>query len=287
MLGQTTDEMVFREMHEPREDRSERPTLPAAWRSDNYRDLIEPFTRQYAEAALDLIGGLGPGHSVIDIAAGTGAFSIAAAKTGATVLATDYSPDMVQSLKRALVSYPDGKAEIMDGQALTVPDGGFDAAVSIFGIMLFPDWNAGFAELARVVRPGGKGCVAIWENPVGAGPMPVFMNAYHAAFPDRETPPPVPAMRYLSDAENLKCEMARVGFTTLEVHVTEGVWVAPSVDWTMSNLFRIFGTVPLFAMLPDGDFGKLREALRAEFDKYASAETLRIPANANIILGVR
>ena len=44
----------------------------------------------------------------------------------------------------------------MNGEALTVPDASFDAAFSIFGVMLFSDWRRGLREQARVLRSGGK-----------------------------------------------------------------------------------------------------------------------------------
>ena len=62
----------------------------------------------------------------------------------------------------------------MDGEALTVADASFDAAFSIFGVMLFSDWRRGLREQARVVRPGGKACVATWAEPPGGGPFVVM-----------------------------------------------------------------------------------------------------------------
>ena len=56
----------------------------------------------------------------------------------------------------------------MDGQALDLPDAAFDAVVSVFGVMLFPDWRAGLREMARVTRSGGSAAIAVWKNADGA-----------------------------------------------------------------------------------------------------------------------
>ncbi len=100
---------------------------------------------------------------MLDIACGAGALALVAARDGAQILATDFSPGMVA----AVLSHglPNVDALVMDGQALDLPDACFDAAFSIFGIMLFPDWRKGLAEMARVVRPGGS---AAWR----AGSIP-------------------------------------------------------------------------------------------------------------------
>ncbi len=57
----------------------------------------------------------------------------------------------------AAAGRPNVDARVMDGQALALPDAGFDAVFSIFGVILFPDWRKGLAEMARVTRPGATG----------------------------------------------------------------------------------------------------------------------------------
>jgi ubiquinone/menaquinone biosynthesis C-methylase UbiE len=97
------------------------------------------------------------------MATGTGALALAAARTGAQVLATDFSPGMVACV--AAAGLPNVEARVMDGQALDLPDARFDAAFSIFGVIMFPDWRKGLAEMRRVTKPGGYGAVVL----AGAG----------------------------------------------------------------------------------------------------------------------
>ena len=101
--------------------------------------------------------GLSPGMRFLDVAAGSGALSIPAARLGARVLATDLSPAMLELLERR--ARDEGlsiETRVMDGHALDLDDDSFDLAGSQFGVMLFPDMPKGIAEMARVVRPGGR-----------------------------------------------------------------------------------------------------------------------------------
>ena len=97
--------------------------------------------------------GLRPGMRFLDVAAGSGALSIPAARLGAQVLATDQSPVMLERLSaRARNEGLDVETRVMDGHALELDDDSFEMAGSQFGVMLFPDMPKGIREMARVVR---------------------------------------------------------------------------------------------------------------------------------------
>ena len=98
---------------------------------------------------------LRPGMRFLDVAAGSGALSIPAARLGAQVLATDQSPVMLDLLEeRARKEGLDIETRVMDGHALELDDDSFDMAGSQFGVMLFPDMPKGIREMARVVEAG-------------------------------------------------------------------------------------------------------------------------------------
>ena len=194
----------------------EAPVTPDHWdrAARHYEATAHPFTTLFAETALTKVN-LGPGDRVLDVAAGTGALSIAAARTGAQVLATDFSPAMVARIAAAGLANID--TQVMDGQALTLPDASFDAVFSIFGVIMFPDWQKGLAEMARVTRAGGSGVVAAWQDQ-GAATFLLLHQIRRALFPERGEAALPEAMTVLSRPEGLAAAMVAAGFHDPDVH---------------------------------------------------------------------
>ena len=127
----------------------------AAW------DRIAPELRPDQHADANVAGneglrraGLRSGMRFLDVAAGSGALAIPAARRGARVLAIDQSPVMLDLLRqRARTEGLDIETRVMDGHALALDADSFDMAGSQFGVMLFPDMPRGIREMARVVGP--------------------------------------------------------------------------------------------------------------------------------------
>jgi demethylmenaquinone methyltransferase/2-methoxy-6-polyprenyl-1,4-benzoquinol methylase len=112
--------------------------------------------RQAAAAAADLAAG----DRALDCCTGTGDLALALADrvtTAGEVVGVDFSPRMVALArdKAARRGVP-ATFEVADALALPFPDGAFDAATVAFGIRNVADLDAGLAEMARVVRPGGR-----------------------------------------------------------------------------------------------------------------------------------
>ena len=142
-------------------------------------------------ASVDLAAALGikRGDRVLDVAAGTGNFALAAAAGGAAVTALDLSSAMIAAGRRRsggdAIAWHEGDAE-----SLPFADGTFDVCASVFGVMFAPDQPRAAAELARVVKPGGKVAVAAWtpEGKIGR-----FIRAIRGPFKGKpaETPAPL------------------------------------------------------------------------------------------------
>jgi ubiquinone/menaquinone biosynthesis C-methylase UbiE len=121
------------------------------------------------ELMLDLAG-LAPGSRVLDVAAGTGEQTLAAARRVGPVgqvLATDISASMLttatQEAKKAGLA--NVETRVMDAQHLDLESESFDATISQMGVMLVPDHRAALAEMHRVLKPGGKLAVIVWSTP--------------------------------------------------------------------------------------------------------------------------
>ena len=100
---------------------------------------------------------------VIDVAAGNGNASLAAARRFADVTSTDYvSALLEQGMRRAAADGLPMMTRVADAENLPFPDGEFDVALSTFGVMFAPNQPRAAAELLRVVRPGGRIGLANW-----------------------------------------------------------------------------------------------------------------------------
>ena len=103
------------------------------------------------------------GERVLDVAAGNGNATLAAARHFAHVTSTDYVPGLLERAReRAAAERLDVIFEQVDAEALPFDDGAFDAALSTFGVMFTPNQEKAAAELVRVVRRGGRIGLANW-----------------------------------------------------------------------------------------------------------------------------
>ncbi len=187
----------------------------AAWDgiAPGYDAFVTPSHMELGEDALRRAG-LRPGMRFLDVAAGSGALGIPAARLGAKVLSVDISPVMVERLQaRARREGLDLVARVMDGHALELEDGAFDVSGSQFGVMLFPDLPRGLSEMARVTRAGGKVVVLTFGNPTQIEFFGFFVGAIRAAVPGFAGPPmdPPPVAFQIVDPEVFRGRMVGAG----------------------------------------------------------------------------
>jgi SAM-dependent methyltransferase len=118
---------------------------------------------------LDLAG-VGPGQRVLDVAAGAGEQTLTIAGRvgpGGSVLATDISPRILElaDLEARRAGLTNVATRAMDGEALDLPDGAFDAVVSRVGLIYFPDQHRALTEMRRVLAPGGRVAAIVYSTP--------------------------------------------------------------------------------------------------------------------------
>jgi ubiquinone/menaquinone biosynthesis C-methylase UbiE len=133
----------------------------AAWSSGDY--AVVGTTLQIVGEELCEALDLRPGQKVLDVAAGNGNASLAAARRWCDVVATDYVPALLERAReRAAAERLDIEFREADAEALPFSDDTFDVVVSTFGVMFAADHDRAAAELARVCKPGGKVGLANW-----------------------------------------------------------------------------------------------------------------------------
>jgi ubiquinone/menaquinone biosynthesis C-methylase UbiE len=246
--------------------------------AQHYEKTAHPFTARYAAAALAHVA-LTPESRVLDVAAGTGALALLAAQTGAQVLATDFSPGMVARIAAARL--PNVEARVMDGQALALDDGSFDAVFSIFGVIMFPDWRKGLAEMARVTRPGGFGVVATWQDR-GAATFLLLGQIRRKLFPERDGMTMPEAVKALSEPADFARALTVAGYRDPRIeHVTYDYELDVAA---LAEPDTLFGMSPDWASLSTSE----KVAVIAEVRRMAGERPiLPVPSTALIAVARR
>ena len=132
-----------------------------AWASGDY--AVVGTTLQLVGELLAEACDLRFDEQVLDVAAGNGNATLAAARRGARVISTDYVAQLLErGADRARAEHLEVTFQVADAEALPFEDGRFDAVLSTFGVMFTPDHAKAAGELARVCRPGGRIGLANW-----------------------------------------------------------------------------------------------------------------------------
>lgn len=156
----------------------------------------------YAAVASEVIAALGPvlveesgiasGMRVLDVAAGSGNVAIPAANAGATVVASDITPELLEAGRAAASRVgADIDWQVADAQALPFDENEFDAVVSCVGVMFAPRHQDSADELIRVCRPGGTVGLINWTPRGFIGQMFATMKPFAPTPPPGACPPPL------------------------------------------------------------------------------------------------
>lgn len=206
-----------------------------------------PVSMEWATRALRQVT-IGPGRSLLDVAAGSGGLSIPAAMTGTDVTAVDISPTMIHLLDRRARSVGlEIDTRVMNATSLAFGDDRFDVVASLNGVSAIVEAPRGLAEMARVTRPGGAVMVITYgAGEKGGGPEMVLSTVIDTIDDfavSRDDRPPRPSQ--WSDPEDLRAHLGEVGLS--EIRVTTHQERIPLES--AQSLWRLLSSDPIGAQI--------------------------------------
>jgi ubiquinone/menaquinone biosynthesis C-methylase UbiE len=229
------------------------------------------------------------GHSVLDVAAGTGEATVGLAScvgTTGRLLAVDLSVPMLR-VAVTKVAGPRVGVAVMDGQELACRDRSFDAVVCQLGLMFFPAPLRGLEECRRVLRPGGRVALLVWSRPERVPYFGILADAL-----SRHLPPAQHDALYqpsaLADADRLGELLTRAGFHEVSVTPERRRRAFGSFEDYWEAIEAGAGRLgPLYLGLPETPRRAVREEVRQRMAPFRSGAGLILEAEALIGKGVR
>jgi SAM-dependent methyltransferase len=205
--------------------REEEVAPPEAWDAiaGGYDEFVAPGEAPFANAGLRLAG-LTSGQRFLDVAAGPGGLSLPAARLGAKVLATDWSPAMIERFEARVrdEGLSNAVGRVMDAHDLKIADNTFDVTGSQFGVMLVPDQPLALREMVRVTKPGGRVLLIAYGSPDDFETLQLFIAALQTVVPGFEGLPddPPPLDFQVADPELMRHRLIDAGLKDVVVDTT-------------------------------------------------------------------
>ncbi len=243
--------------------------------------LFSPWSRHLVEGA-----GINEGSHVLDIACGSGVLARQAlTKTGDSgrVVGIDPAPGMIAAAREL---EPNIEWVLGSAEELGFDDLGFDSVVSQFGMMFFKDRHAAASEMFRVMKPGGRLAVAVWNsienNPAYGDIIAVLDEEVSIAAGD--------ALRLpysLGDSEKVTAVFDHAGFINLSVETKTEQATFPSSRTMVEAELR--GWLPLFDInLSEEKIADVLTKSDIKLSKYAARTGEAVfPTSAYIVTALK
>jgi ubiquinone/menaquinone biosynthesis C-methylase UbiE len=243
-------------------------------------DFFGRITTRLVEPLLDACD-VGPGARVLDVATGPGYVAARAAERGASVVGVDIAEAMLARARRLQpqLDFRHGNAE-----ALPFSDGSFDAVVANFALLHLGRPEQAAAEFARVLAPGGRLALTVWDTPDRARILGVLVDAVAAAgaVVPQDIPVGPPFFRF-SDEQEFARLLRSQGLEDIQVQTISFAHHVSSPDALWAGLLA--GMVRTSALVLRQTEEKQRE-IRAAFDRivqqFEVGEQLGIPVSVKL-----
>jgi ubiquinone/menaquinone biosynthesis C-methylase UbiE len=255
------------------------------------RYMVPAFFGPWASRLLEWAAP-GPGERVLDVASGTGVVARQAAPIvgrSGHVVGVDFSPHMLAVAREAArgdglaIEWREGRAE-----ALPFADGSFDLVLCQFALMFFADRSAAVAEMLRVLRPGGRAGLSVFQ-PLDRHP---FYETLHEAILRRLGASGVEDIFSLGDAATLQALMAAAGFRRVEIEPVRMTARFPDPDAFLAGEIDVdTASVPSMQHLDPAARKALAAAIREEMEgplrEHVEDHHVVLPFHANFVRAER
>jgi ubiquinone/menaquinone biosynthesis C-methylase UbiE len=249
----------------------------AGWdaKASGYDDFLGQVTRRLVEPLLHAVAAR-RGVRMLDVATGPGYTAARAAERGALVVGVDIAEEMIALASRL---HPRLDFRVASAEALPFPDDSFDAVVGNFALLHLARPELAAAEFCRVLVPGGRLALTVWDTPERARLFGVFLDAVTeaGADPPEEIPVGPPFFRF-SDEQEFARLLADQQLEDIKVETITFSHQVSSPDELWLGLLA--GTVRTSALI-QGQPDEVQEQIRVAFDRvvqrYRVGDQLAVP----------
>jgi ubiquinone/menaquinone biosynthesis C-methylase UbiE len=254
--------------------------------------FVDARAAAMTETILDLAR-LEPGMRLLELAAGAGGAGLAAsARVGADgeVVISDFSPEMtaIAAARTEGLRVRNVSTRVLDLEHIDEPDESFDAVICREGLMLVPDPAQAVAEIARVLRPGGRVSLSVWGPRAGNPWLGIVFDAVSAQLGVPMPPPGIPGPFALEDRGRLARLFEVPTLTAVEIHEVSTPYVASSADEWWTRTAALAGPLTQrLAGLPDPAMEALSARAIQAVRPYETAAGLSIPGLARVAAAQR
>jgi SAM-dependent methyltransferase len=251
---------------------------------------LEAWLGPATETMLDMTG-VGPGARVLDVAAGAGGQTLAAARRvgpDGHVLATDISSNILAfaASNAREAGLHNVETHVVDGEQLDVEPGAFDAVISRVGFIYFPDQHTAFVRMRRALRPGGRLAGIVYSTPEANAffSIPVSIIRRRAQLPPPASDQPGPFS--LGAPGVIEAALERAGFTGIEVRRIAAPVRLPSTAEFLRFARESFGALhQMLAGLSEAEREEAWSEIERELARFETAHGFEGPCELLVAAG--